>query len=100
MNEQYLQELTSLLDYFRPVVRDACPTYPAMVSFNMTTQYGDTDFLIGCNTESGNFAVDMFLESGEQTRVIEFLNSENISPEDLIEQFGDWLDTLNARVDI
>jgi hypothetical protein len=96
MNEQYLIELATLLEMnFRPLVRDVCPVYPAMVGFYMTTQNGETNFLLGCNTESGNFAID-----SDERRIFEFENSENLSPEDLAECFGEWLDTLNVRVEI
>jgi hypothetical protein len=101
MNEQYLIELATLLETnFRPVVKDVCPVYPAMVGFTMTTQKGDTEFLIGCNTDNGNFAVDVLDVFGNDRRVTEFGFSGNLSPEDLAECFGEWLDTLNVRVEI
>lgn len=94
MIKQYLSECSSLMETnFRPVVRDANPVYPAMVEFTMTTQEGDQQFLLGCNTDSGNFAIDF-----EGKRLVEFEYSANLSPEDLMEHFGAWLDSLKVVV--
>lgn len=95
MEYQFFAELTQELETrFRPVVRDVCPVYPAMVGFVMTTQNGQEEFLLGCNTETGDWAIDRNLEE----RVAQFPNTENATIEEVVELFGDWLDTLKVEV--
>lgn len=91
----YLAELANeLTEKHAPVIREVMPVYPAMVGFVMTTKNGQEEFLLGCNTETGDWAVDR----SHIERIAQFANTENATSEEVAKLFGEWLNDLDVRV--
>lgn len=89
ITENYLKELTDLLETnYGQIVGDPMPHYPAMVGFYLATPKDREYFLLGCNTDAGDWAVEAF-DRGEQIHLFE--NSKNASPEEVAEMFGEML---------
>lgn len=91
ITDTYLIGLAELMKKYEPIVRNVQPLYPAMTIFTMTTEQGDEEFILGCNTDSGNWAI----ESMENPRELaEFSNSKSWSPIKVDKAFRKWLANL------
>ena len=98
ITEQYLTELIELLDKnFGQLLGDPMPHYPAMVGFYFATERDREFFVLGCNTETGDWALDGV---DRNERIWLFPNTENATPSELIEEFREFLNGTLVTVHI
>lgn len=98
ITDNYLQELVDLLaTNYGQIVGDPMPHYPAMVGFYLATPRDREFFVLGCNTETGDWALDGV---DRNERLALFLNTENATPEEVAEAFGEFLMGCHIEVRI
>lgn len=96
ITENYLKEVCDLLaTNYGHIVSDPMPHYPAMVGFHMATEYGEEFFVLGCNTDTGNWALEA-LDRGKE--IVSFPNTENAFAEEIAEAFGEFLGGCYIKV--
>lgn len=96
ITENYLQEVCDLLaTNYGHIVSNPLPYWPAMVGFHMATENGEEFFVLGCNTETGDWALDAM---HREERIALFRNTENAFAEEIAEAFGEFLGGCYIKV--
>ena len=94
--KEFLMDVAFLLETWHgTLIKDSYPVYPAMVGFYMNTDKGEEYFLLGNNTETGDWVID---SETRNERIAEFTKTENASSREIAERVGEWLETLETRV--